>query len=47
LHRHDDQHHAHKHPGRIRAGWHSHGHVHKPLVHTHAHWPDFHHRHEH
>lgn len=47
-HFHPDQHHDHDHPeGEEAIGRHSHEHTHSEIVHSHPHWPDLHHRHEH
>ena len=46
-HRHDDEHHDHDHPERERLGRHTHRHRHIPAAHSHPHWPDLHHRHDH
>lgn len=48
LHTHPDPHHDHEHPeGSPSMTRHSHEHTHAPLEHSHPHWPDLHHRHEH
>lgn len=48
LHDHPDPHHDHVHPEREGESFkHSHEHQHSPLEHSHPHWPDLHHRHEH
>ena len=46
-HDHDDGHHAHDPAGAAHGGNPSHWHVHEPIEHDHAHWPDLHHRHRH
>ena len=48
-HSHADDHHDHIHdsPSAGAVGTHSHRHRHRSLYHTHHHWPDLHHRHEH
>lgn len=48
MHYHPDEHHNHDHPGHEGESFrHSHEHDHIPLEHSHPHWPDLHHRHEH
>lgn len=48
VHYHPDVHHNHPHPEGVAAlGRHSHQHEHESLEHSHPHWPDLHHRHEH
>ena len=48
MHYHPDAHHSHDHPGHEGESFrHSHEHEHQPLEHSHPHWPDLHHRHEH
>lgn len=48
MHYHPDQHHRHNHPGHEGETFrHSHEHEHRSLEHSHPHWPDLHHRHEH
>lgn len=48
VHYHPDEHHNHDHPGHEGESFrHSHEHEHQPLEHSHPHWPDLHHRHEH
>jgi hypothetical protein len=47
LHRHDDGHHDHTHPGLPAAAWHTHEHRHEALTHSQPHQPDLHHRHPH
>jgi drug/metabolite transporter (DMT)-like permease len=48
LHTHPDPHHNHPHPDGTGEGVrHNHEHKHTPLEHSHPHWPDLHHRHEH
>jgi drug/metabolite transporter (DMT)-like permease len=46
-HDHADPHHGHAHSVATESTNHSHRHLHAPLMHTHRHWPDLHHRHEH
>jgi len=48
MHYHPEEHHAHEHSGQNgKAYRHSHAHTHDALKHSHPHWPDLHHRHEH
>lgn len=48
IHYHPDEHHNHVHPGGIaEPNRHSHEHEHDSIEHSHPHWPDLHHRHEH
>jgi drug/metabolite transporter (DMT)-like permease len=48
LHTHPDPHHDHEHPEDMsNSSRHNHEHAHVPLTHSHPHWPDLHHRHEH
>jgi hypothetical protein len=46
-HRHDDDHHMHRHLGLAPATEHTHWHEHAPMIRTHPHWSDMHHRHTH
>jgi len=48
-HEHADGHHNHVYDGETVSGgkWHSHLHIHDPLIHEHPHDPDLHHRHGH
>jgi drug/metabolite transporter (DMT)-like permease len=48
VHYHPDEHHNHDHPSHEGESFrHSHEHEHQPLEHSHPHWSDLHHRHEH
>jgi drug/metabolite transporter (DMT)-like permease len=48
MHYHPDEHHTHEHsPNADVAYKHNHAHEHSELAHSHPHWPDLHHRHEH
>lgn len=48
VHSHDDGHHSHTHTeGELSMHPHIHEHAHKQVVHSHPHYPDLHHRHEH
>lgn len=48
MHYHPDEHHAHEHPNQDQKKFrHRHAHTHVTLEHSHPHWPDLHHRHEH
>ncbi|WP_136808056.1 DMT family transporter [Desulfosediminicola flagellatus] len=47
LHNHDDDHHDHEHDNPEANGPHSHAHQHQKITHSHPHYPDIHHRHEH
>ena len=46
-HRHEDGQHRHEHSRGSNRLWHRHLHSHRPLIHSHAHQPDLHHRHPH
>jgi drug/metabolite transporter (DMT)-like permease len=46
-HRHDDLQHRHGHPQGNHKLWHRHLHNHRPVIHSHRHQPDLHHRHPH
>ena len=43
---HDEKHHEHSHDGAVE-GRHTHVHQHRPVMHSHPHVPDLHHRHRH
>ena len=48
MHYHPEEHHTHEHPEQNEESYrHSHEHTHDALNHSHPHWPDLHHRHEH
>jgi drug/metabolite transporter (DMT)-like permease len=47
IHRHDGLHHNHDHAEAGKARPHSDWHQHPPAEHSHKHWPDLHHRHDH